>query len=55
MAAGGAAQPDAPDGLGRRLQLLLMRGLLLLQLLRRLTSNARRRVALGEVARVGGL
>ena len=54
MAAGGAAQPDAPDGLGRRLQLLLMRGLLL-QLLRRLTSNARRRVALGEVARVGGL
>ena len=53
MAAGGAAQPDAPDGLGRRLQLLLMRGLL--QLLRRLTSNARRRVALGEVARVGGL
>ena len=52
VAAGGAAQPDAPDGLGRRLQLLLMRGLLLL---RRLTSNARRRVALGEVARVGGL
>ena len=46
VAAGGAAQPDPPDGLGP---------LLLLLWLLRLTSNAGRRVALGEVTRVGGL
>ena len=58
VAAGGAAQPDPPDGLGRpdrrrrrRLLLLRMRGLSQL----RLTSNIRLHVVLGEGTRVGGL
>ena len=49
VTAGGAAQPDPPDGVGRRLLLLLKR------LLLRLASNVCRHVALGEVTRVGGL
>ena len=57
VAAGSAAQPDPPDGLGRpdrrlgRLLLLRMRGLSQL----RLTSNIRLHVVLGEGTRVGGL
>ena len=57
VAAGGAAQPDPPDGLARpdrrlcRLLLLRMRGLSQL----RLTSNIRLHVVLGEGTRVGGL